>query len=95
VPHVRPSVRGTKTTGETRPQLSVELDRKSRVGGYHSTRPVVAALKVMKTPSPSNHFLLLSSRAADSLKKIGSEMTKLVHSAISKGETEGCPRSRF
>ena len=38
----------------------------------------------------------LSSRgAADSLRRVGREMTKLVPSAISKGEIEGCPRSRF
>jgi hypothetical protein len=30
-----------------------------------------------------------------SLKRVGREMTKLVPSAISKGEIEGCPRSRF
>jgi hypothetical protein len=34
----------------------------------------------------------LSSRGADSLKR---EMTKLVACALSKGETDGCPRSRF
>jgi hypothetical protein len=40
--------------------------------------------------------LSLSSRgAADSLRRVGREMTKLVPSAASKGETEGCPRSRF
>jgi hypothetical protein len=37
----------------------------------------------------------LSSRPADSLKRVGREMTKLVPSAISKGEIDGCPRSRF
>jgi hypothetical protein len=37
----------------------------------------------------------LSSRAANSLRRVGREMTKLVPSAIAKGEIEGCPRSRF
>jgi hypothetical protein len=33
--------------------------------------------------------------SCDSLRRVGREMTKLVPSAKSKGETEGCPRSRF
>src|SRR5580692_4742226 len=36
-----------------------------------------------------------SSQAAGSLRRVGREMTKHVPSAISKGEIEGCPRSRF
>jgi hypothetical protein len=40
-------------------------------------------------------FPLSSREAADSLRRVGREMTKLVPSAISKGEIEGCPRSRF
>ena len=74
-----PQCRDTETRRGCSETETVSVETRSRLSSAFSNGPTT----------------VMSYRAADSLKRVGREMTKLVPSAISKGEIEGCPRSRF